>query len=119
MMIFKDRNWWCRSDPEIVADSIFAVANWLSFSRLLFLMPAFEMLGPLQISLGRMASNIIRFLVIFSVVSIPSSPLIHLHVCYTRFEDKIWTDVHMYIKLTFKLTLSLHLRLHLHVPVHV
>jgi hypothetical protein len=59
---------WRPNDPEIVSDVLFAVANVLSIARTTFLMPAFEVLGPLQISLGRMLGDITRFLVLFTLV---------------------------------------------------
>ena len=48
---------------------LFAVANVMSIARTTYLMPAFEVLGPLQISLGRMIGDITRFLVLFTLVS--------------------------------------------------
>ncbi|KAL5108287.1 Short transient receptor potential channel 2 [Taenia crassiceps] len=61
------RLWWAPDDPEYVSDCLFALANVLSFARVSYLMPAWELLGPLQISLARMVSDIIRFLTLFSV----------------------------------------------------
>ena len=61
---------WKPDDPEIVSDVLFAVANVLSIARTTYLMPAFEVLGPLQISLGRMIGDITRFLVLFTLVRI-------------------------------------------------
>jgi len=60
---------WRPEDPEIVSDVLFAVANVMSIARTTYLMPAFEVLGPLQISLGRMLGDITRFLVLFTLVS--------------------------------------------------
>jgi hypothetical protein len=60
---------WKPDDPEIVSDVLFAVANVMSIARTTYLMPAFEVLGPLQISLGRMIGDITRFLVLFTLVS--------------------------------------------------
>jgi len=59
---------WQPNDPEIVSDVLFAIANVLSIARTTYLMPAFEVLGPLQISLGRMIGDITRFLVLFTLV---------------------------------------------------
>ena len=47
---------------------MFAVANVLSIARTTYLMPAFEVLGTLQISLVRMIGDITRFLVLFTLV---------------------------------------------------
>ncbi|XP_046582915.1 short transient receptor potential channel 3-like [Haliotis rubra] len=59
---------WEANDPEIVSDVLFAIANVISFARTTYLMPAFEVLGPLQISLGRMIGDITRFMVLFTLV---------------------------------------------------
>ncbi|KAH9513132.1 Short transient receptor putative channel 3 [Bulinus truncatus] len=59
---------WQEYDPEIVSDVLFAIANVISFARTTQLMPAFEVLGPLQISLGRMIGDITRFMVLFTLV---------------------------------------------------
>nr|VZI12684.1 unnamed protein product [Spirometra erinaceieuropaei] len=64
------RLWWSPDDPEYVSDCLFALANVLSFARISYLMPAWELLGPLQISLARMVSDIIRFMALFSVMLI-------------------------------------------------
>ena len=60
---------WRPEDPEIVSDVLFAVANVMSIARTTYMMPAFEVLGPLQISLGRMLGDITRFLVLFTLVT--------------------------------------------------
>ncbi|KER32391.1 hypothetical protein T265_01613 [Opisthorchis viverrini] len=62
------RLWWASDDPEYVSDCLFALGNVLSFARISHLMPAWELLGPLQISLARMVTDIIRFMALFSVV---------------------------------------------------
>lgn len=49
-----DRFYWQPFDPINAAEALFAVANILSFSRISYLLPANEALGPLQITLGRM-----------------------------------------------------------------
>ncbi len=51
-----DRFHWVSFDPINVAEGFFAIANIFSFSRICFLLPAVQHLGPLQISLGRMMS---------------------------------------------------------------
>ena len=68
MMVVAARFEWQPNDPEIVSDVLFAIANVLSIARTTYLMPAFEVLGPLQISLGRMIGDITRFLVLFTLV---------------------------------------------------
>ncbi|XP_052788308.1 short transient receptor potential channel 7-like isoform X2 [Mya arenaria] len=71
---------WKMDDPEIVSDVLFAIANVISFARTTYLMPAFEVLGPLQISLGRMIGDITRFLVLFILVLF--SFMVGLHNLY-------------------------------------
>lgn len=68
MFLSSARFQWKADDPEIVSDVLFAIANVISFARTTFLMPAFEVLGPLQISLGRMIGDITRFMVLFTLV---------------------------------------------------
>ena len=43
-------------DPINLAEGLFAIANILSFTRICFLLPALQELGPLQITLGKMIS---------------------------------------------------------------
>lgn len=82
---------WKPDDPEIVSDVLFAIANVLSIARTTYLMPAFEVLGPLQISLGRMIGDITRFLVLFTLVYIyskSSSPIsLFTAKCYRSAQD--------------------------------
>ena len=70
---------WRPEDPEIVSDVLFAVANVMSIARTTYMMPAFEVLGPLQISLGRMLGDITRFLVLFTLVRIYSTRAFFLY----------------------------------------
>uniref|UniRef100_A0A3B3T5B4 Transient receptor potential cation channel, subfamily C, member 6a n=1 Tax=Paramormyrops kingsleyae TaxID=1676925 RepID=A0A3B3T5B4_9TELE len=62
------RNEWLPSDPQIVSEALYAVAVVLSFSRIAYILPANESLGPLQISLGRTVKDIFKFMVIFILV---------------------------------------------------
>lgn len=66
-----DRYYWVPFDPINMAEGLFAVANLFSFTKICFLLPANQQLGPLQISLGNMISvldllfNIFVFVIIF------------------------------------------------------
>ncbi|XP_064625056.1 short transient receptor potential channel 7-like isoform X4 [Lineus longissimus] len=62
------RLWWNTYDPQIVSDCLFAIANIMSFVRVTYIMAAFENLGPLQLSLGRMIGDIGRFMTLFILV---------------------------------------------------
>ena len=68
--VILDRNHWPQSDPTLVSEGVFAVANVFSFARIIFLFQANPQLGPLQISLGCMLIDIGKFLLIFFLVLI-------------------------------------------------
>ncbi|XP_052830145.1 short transient receptor potential channel 7 [Octopus bimaculoides] len=63
-----DRCYWFALDPHNIAESLFAIANVISFTRVSYVLPANEHFGPMQISLGKMIGDIIKFAVIISVV---------------------------------------------------
>ncbi|KAM8977612.1 short transient receptor potential channel 4 [Pelodytes ibericus] len=54
--------------PTLVAEAVFAIANIFSSLRLISLFTANSHLGPLQISLGRMLLDILKFLFIYCLV---------------------------------------------------
>ncbi|XP_073469388.1 short transient receptor potential channel 4 isoform X2 [Aquarana catesbeiana] len=62
------RNQWDMWHPTLVAEALFAIANIFSSLRLISLFTANSHLGPLQISLGRMLLDILKFLFIYCLV---------------------------------------------------
>ncbi|XP_060073297.1 transient-receptor-potential-like protein [Ylistrum balloti] len=62
------RSDWPSFDPTLISESLFAVANVFSFSRIIYLFQANQHLGPMQISLGCMLIDIAKFLFIFFLV---------------------------------------------------
>ncbi|KAH0514487.1 Short transient receptor potential channel 2 [Microtus ochrogaster] len=56
-----ERSEWRTEDPQFLAEVLFAVTSMLSFTRLAYILPAHESLGTLQISIGRMIDDMIRF----------------------------------------------------------
>ena len=62
------REQWDSSDPTLLAEGLFAVANVFSFARIIYLFQANPYLGPLQISLGCMLIDIAKFFVIFFLI---------------------------------------------------
>uniref|UniRef100_A0A8C7Y5T5 Transient receptor potential cation channel, subfamily C, member 4a n=1 Tax=Oryzias sinensis TaxID=183150 RepID=A0A8C7Y5T5_9TELE len=64
----KPRNQWEIWHPTLVAEALFAIANIFSSLRLISLFTANSHLGPLQISLGRMLLDILKFLFIYCLV---------------------------------------------------
>ncbi|XP_053312314.1 short transient receptor potential channel 4 [Spea bombifrons] len=64
----RDRSDWETWHPTLVAEAVFAIANIFSSLRLISLFTANSHLGPLQISLGRMLLDILKFLFIYCLV---------------------------------------------------
>jgi len=56
--IHLDRFYWYSFDPINLSEGLFAMATTLTFSRLVFFLPAIQSLGPLYITFGRMISVI-------------------------------------------------------------
>ncbi|KAG7484405.1 hypothetical protein MATL_G00049060 [Megalops atlanticus] len=56
-----DRQDWRQEDPQLIAEVLFAVTSMLSFTRLAYILPAQESLGTLQISIGKMIDDMMRF----------------------------------------------------------
>ncbi|XP_058614320.1 short transient receptor potential channel 5-like isoform X3 [Onychostoma macrolepis] len=59
---------WEMWHPTLIAEALFAIANIFSSLRLISLFTANSHLGPLQISLGRMLLDILKFLFIYCLV---------------------------------------------------
>ncbi|XP_077422308.1 short transient receptor potential channel 4b [Vanacampus margaritifer] len=64
----KPRCNWDMWHPTLIAEALFAIANIFSSLRLICLFTANSHLGPLQISLGRMLLDILKFLFIYCLV---------------------------------------------------
>jgi len=56
IFLLLDRYFWYSYDPINLSEGLFAFATVLTFSRLVFFLPAFQSLGPLYITFGRMIS---------------------------------------------------------------
>ncbi|XP_027012553.1 transient receptor potential cation channel subfamily C member 2b [Tachysurus fulvidraco] len=59
---------WHQEDPQMIAEVLFAVTSMLSFTRLAYILPAHESLGTLQISMGKMIDDMMRFLFILMII---------------------------------------------------
>ncbi|XP_068187693.1 short transient receptor potential channel 2-like [Antennarius striatus] len=59
---------WYQEDPQLIAEVLFAVTSMLSFTRLAYILPAHESLGTLQISIGRMIDDMMRFMFILMII---------------------------------------------------
>ncbi|KAM3910722.1 short transient receptor potential channel 5 [Leptodactylus fuscus] len=64
----RPREEWDMWHPTLIAEALFAISNILSSLRLISLFTANSHLGPLQISLGRMLLDILKFLFIYCLV---------------------------------------------------
>ncbi|KAM9348862.1 short transient receptor potential channel 4a [Symphorus nematophorus] len=86
----KPRNQWEMWHPTLVAEAVFAIANIFSSLRLISLFTANSHLGPLQISLGRMLLDILKFLFIYCLVLLAfANGLNQLYFYYeTKAEDE-------------------------------
>lgn len=62
------REHWQDFDPQLIAEGLFAAANIFSALKLVHLFSINPHLGPLQISLGRMVIDIVKFFFIYSLV---------------------------------------------------
>ena len=81
-LLFTDRFYWVSYDPINLAEGLFAFANIFSFSRIIFLLPVNENVGPLQITLMKMI--IVRFILFFiylnkNILFILDGRKIHFH----------------------------------------
>ncbi|XP_066591141.1 transient-receptor-potential-like protein isoform X2 [Prorops nasuta] len=59
---------WGDFDPQLIAEGLFAAANIFSALKLVHLFSINPHLGPLQISLGRMVIDIVKFFFIYTLV---------------------------------------------------
>ncbi|KAL0125769.1 hypothetical protein PUN28_004670 [Cardiocondyla obscurior] len=62
------RELWSDFDPQLIAEGLFAAANVFSALKLVHLFSINPHLGPLQISLGRMVIDIVKFFFIYTLV---------------------------------------------------
>ncbi|XP_070565521.1 short transient receptor potential channel 4-like [Ptychodera flava] len=59
---------WKQYDPTLLADLIMAIANVISVIRFLRVVVINKYVGPLQISVGKMLTDIMKFMFIFGLV---------------------------------------------------
>ncbi|XP_012255513.2 transient-receptor-potential-like protein isoform X2 [Athalia rosae] len=59
---------WPDYDPQLIADGLFSAANVFSALKLVHLFSIDPHLGPLQISLGKMVIDIVKFFFIYTLV---------------------------------------------------
>ncbi|CAF0793560.1 unnamed protein product, partial [Didymodactylos carnosus] len=64
-----DRKDWDPWDPTLISEGVFAAANIFSSLKLVYIFTINPHLGPLQISLGRMVHDILKFSVLIMLVA--------------------------------------------------
>ncbi|CAL4063184.1 unnamed protein product [Meganyctiphanes norvegica] len=67
-MAYLSREQWWTFDPQLISEGFFAAANILSALKLVYIFSINPHLGPLQISLGRMVIDIVKFFFIYTLV---------------------------------------------------
>ncbi|XP_054722171.1 transient-receptor-potential-like protein [Uloborus diversus] len=68
MSVYIPREAWNAYDPMLIADGLFAAGNVFAALKLVHIFSINPYLGPLQISLGRMVIDIIKFFFIYALV---------------------------------------------------
>lgn len=68
MAVYIPREAWNPYDPMLIADGLFAAGNVFAALKLVHIFSINPYLGPLQISLGRMVIDIIKFFFIYALV---------------------------------------------------
>lgn len=62
------RGEWDSYDPTLISECLFAAANIFSMLKLVYIFTVNPHLGPLQISLGRMLTDILKFFCVYMLV---------------------------------------------------
>ncbi|XP_041357124.1 short transient receptor potential channel 4-like [Gigantopelta aegis] len=74
---------WDAYDPNLISEALFAAANIFSSLKLIYIFTVNPHLGPLQISLGRMIMDIMKFGCVYLIVLVSfASGLNHLYWYY-------------------------------------
>ncbi|XP_033743329.1 LOW QUALITY PROTEIN: transient receptor potential-gamma protein-like [Pecten maximus] len=80
---------WNAYDPNLIAEALFAAANIFSSLKLIYMFTVNPHLGPLQISLGRMIVDIMKFAIVYMMVLFSfSCGLNHLYWYYATLREK-------------------------------
>ncbi|XP_017886297.1 short transient receptor potential channel 4-like [Ceratina calcarata] len=63
-----ERKYWNMYDPTLIAEGIFCLATIMAFLKLLYIFQLSYNLGPLQISLGKMIGDVVKFIALFMII---------------------------------------------------
>ncbi|XP_078032808.1 short transient receptor potential channel 4 [Augochlora pura] len=65
-----ERKYWNKFDPTLIAEGIFCLATIMAYLKLLYFCLLDYNLGPLQLSLGKMIYDVIKFAALYSIILI-------------------------------------------------
>lgn len=65
-----DRKYWHWTDPQLVAEGLFAVATVMAYMRLLFLCQLNYYIGPMQVSLGKVLRDFGKFATFLVIIMV-------------------------------------------------
>ena len=86
---YLERRYWNAYDPMLIAEALFAVANIFSSLKLIYMFTVNPHLGPLQISLGRMIFDIMKFSSVYVMVLFSfACGLNHLYWYYATLREQ-------------------------------
>ncbi|XP_070555679.1 short transient receptor potential channel 4-like [Ptychodera flava] len=88
------RKRWNAVDPVLISEGLFALAKVMSFLRVIRITVVSMHVGPMQISLGRMMMDIVKFLMIFSLVWFAFSVGLNQLYWYYAYESKLDCRIH-------------------------
>ncbi|XP_043259303.1 short transient receptor potential channel 4-like [Colletes gigas] len=63
-----ERKYWNKYDPTLIGEGIFCLATIAAFLKLLYICLLNYHLGPLQLSLGKMITDVVKFIILFSII---------------------------------------------------
>lgn len=109
-MVHEDRRTWDAYDPALISEALFASANIFSCLKLIFIFTVNPHLGPLQISLGRMVIDILKFLLIALLVCFSYSCGVNQLYWYYAEVGACWSVVEIEQVLEFLLILKVKLK---------
>ncbi|XP_076301374.1 LOW QUALITY PROTEIN: short transient receptor potential channel 4 [Lasioglossum baleicum] len=63
-----ERKYWNMYDPTLVGEGIFCLATIMAFSKLFYFCLLDYNLGPLQLSLGKMIGDVVKFAILYAII---------------------------------------------------
>ncbi|VEL38648.1 unnamed protein product [Protopolystoma xenopodis] len=91
---FLNRSIWDPFDPILISECLFAAANIFSTLKLVYIFTVSPQLGPIQISLGRMLNDIMKFFCVYVLVLVAFAfGLNQLYWFYAQQRSKRCDDV--------------------------